>query len=323
MLSEDNDSASVPREGHSLLLGVGLTLALFGAGLLMGHFELHPAIFGGLVTAVWLLWTVGVWRGAARRLEHLGREIQQLRARYDAAFGERKDAREFLEGRRPASTGWLTQTLPQLVGSLVEDAARAARRKFVDEPKTGQQVSLEEQITAMTAELRRSQAITVVSIVGAISVAASTVYVYNAVSARSEKRAQREAMAEADSARWREKERLEAENRVRMERQSREAEAERKATAEAATNEKRRLAEEQAHREQLRRFAPEGTVYNLRRLDMKSEDGVSSIKPGEELKVVGANPDGTLRVRYGSWTADVPRANVTNDRDLASSVRRR
>jgi hypothetical protein len=83
----------------------------------------------------------------------------------------------------------------------------------------------------------------------------------------------------------------------------------------------RQRAAEAAELERKRRFAPDGTVYNLKLITVRLDDGLTSIPPGTELKVTRKNSDGTLHVEKGGLAADVPATDVTNDRDLAAAVR--
>lgn len=84
--------------------------------------------------------------------------------------------------------------------------------------------------------------------------------------------------------------------------------------------EQKRMAAE-AEIERIRRFAPVGTVYNLKLLSVSYQDGLASIPAGTELKVTKKNPDGTLHVENGDLATDVSPTAVTNDRDLAASLR--
>ena len=106
------------------------------------------------------------------------------------------------------------------------------------------------------------------------------------------------------------------EAQAELERQAKEAEAE-KIRKEA---QRKKMAED-AERERIRRFAPEGTVFNLKPLSVTHQDGLTTIPPGTELKVTKKSSDGTLHVQTGDLTADVPPSAVTNDRDLAATVR--
>lgn len=115
--------------------------------------------------------------------------------------------------------------------------------------------------------------------------------------------------------------------RADEEKQARESEAEKKRKAEEQkrmAEEQERIAEEQkriAALEHARRFAPEGTVYNLKLISVTTEEGVASIPPGTELKVINKHPDGTMRVQKDELVADVPLSAVTNDRDIVTALR--
>ena len=96
------------------------------------------------------------------------------------------------------------------------------------------------------------------------------------------------------------------------------AEAETRARRWAA---EQRRAVEEAERERTRRFAPDGTVYSLTRISFTTGDSVESIAPGTELNVISRSERGTLRVKRGSLETEVAASAVTNDRDLAASLR--
>jgi len=81
------------------------------------------------------------------------------------------------------------------------------------------------------------------------------------------------------------------------------------------------MAEVAPEAEPVRRLAPAGTVYNVKLISVRTQDGVSSILAGTELQNVRNNPDGTLHVRSGDLTADVLPSDVTNDLDVAAAVR--
>jgi hypothetical protein len=78
---------------------------------------------------------------------------------------------------------------------------------------------------------------------------------------------------------------------------------------------------EAAERERIRRFAPEGTVYSLKRITFTTEDGVTSIPAGTELKITRPASNGILRVQKDDLETDVPSAAVTNDRDVVAAIR--
>lgn len=82
----------------------------------------------------------------------------------------------------------------------------------------------------------------------------------------------------------------------------------------------RRVAEA-AERERIRRFTPEGTVYSLRRITFTTEDGVTSVPPGTELKITKPAANGIVRVQKDDLETDVPSAAVTNDRDVVTAIR--
>jgi hypothetical protein len=76
-----------------------------------------------------------------------------------------------------------------------------------------------------------------------------------------------------------------------------------------------------AEQERIRRFAPDGTGYSTTLISITTDDGVASIPPGVEIKVIKKNPNGTLRIQSGKTIGDAPAVDVTNDRNLAAAVR--
>ncbi len=106
------------------------------------------------------------------------------------------------------------------------------------------------------------------------------------------------------------------------------AQDERTRQAQEAEAEAQRWAAEQRHaadraeREKIRRFAPDGTVYSLIRISFATPEGVLSIAPGTELKVIGKLGGGMLQVTTGSLETQVPASAVTNDRDVAAALHR-
>jgi hypothetical protein len=73
--------------------------------------------------------------------------------------------------------------------------------------------------------------------------------------------------------------------------------------------------------EKKRRFAPEGTVFNLKPITVTVRHKSITISPGTELKVVKKNPDGTLHVQKNEVEADVLSDDVTTDRDWLAAYR--
>lgn len=72
-------------------------------------------------------------------------------------------------------------------------------------------------------------------------------------------------------------------------------------------------------RERTRRFAPEGTVYNLKPITVRKPNAV--IAPETELRLIRKNDNGTVHVQKDNLEADVPAEDVTNDRDWVSAYR--
>ncbi len=90
------------------------------------------------------------------------------------------------------------------------------------------------------------------------------------------------------------------------------------------TRPRRKSALAEAERAEFaRRFAPEGTLYLLRTVNVPIKGGLSSLLPGSEVTLVRENPDGTLHVKQadGSLEANIQTAWATDDRDLAADVR--
>jgi hypothetical protein len=77
---------------------------------------------------------------------------------------------------------------------------------------------------------------------------------------------------------------------------------------------RQRLAEaaEQEHR---RRFAPEGVLYNLKPLKIGPPNHRTVVAAESELMLVKRNEDGTIRVNWRGFEANVSAEDVTNDRD--------
>jgi|ERR1700736_6325002 len=78
---------------------------------------------------------------------------------------------------------------------------------------------------------------------------------------------------------------------------------------------------EAADRERKRRFAPEGTVYNLKPITVTTQHQKTTVAFGTELKLIKKNSDGTVHIEKGELQADVPGDDVTNDRDVLAAFR--
>ena len=61
----------------------------------------------------------------------------------------------------------------------------------------------------------------------------------------------------------------------------------------------------------------------LERVTYQHKNGVASIVPGEAVRLVKSNPDGTMKVRSGLYEFDVKESQVTNDLDLAREAERK
>ena len=98
-------------------------------------------------------------------------------------------------------------------------------------------------------------------------------------------------------------------NAVKQAAAKQEAEAEKQQAAEAA------------QRERIRRYAPEGSGFNINSIPIATADTVTTIPPGSPLTITAKNPDGTAHVKIGSYETDMPASEITNDRDLAAMLR--
>lgn len=75
-----------------------------------------------------------------------------------------------------------------------------------------------------------------------------------------------------------------------------------------------------AETEYNRRYASEGTLYNLKPLTAFIPNGVTTIPPGSELEVIGKKPNGLLKLRCGELESEAALSLLTNDRDLAAQA---
>jgi hypothetical protein len=78
---------------------------------------------------------------------------------------------------------------------------------------------------------------------------------------------------------------------------------------------------EQAEVERKRRFAPEGTVYNLKPVKLASGKQTVIASAESTLNVVRKNADGSVHVELNGAEADVPADDLTNDRDWLAAYR--
>ena len=110
----------------------------------------------------------------------------------------------------------------------------------------------------------------------------------------------------------------EADRQAAEEQRARKAQqAEMEARQQAA--DRKKLADE-VERERVRRFAPAGIVYSIKRITFTTPDGLMSVPPGTELKTTNTASNGMLRVCQGDLETDVPTSAVSNDRDLVAAV---
>jgi len=77
----------------------------------------------------------------------------------------------------------------------------------------------------------------------------------------------------------------------------------------------------QAEVERKRRFAPEGTVYNLKPVKLASDKRTVIASAESTLNVVRKNADGSVQVELNGAEADVPADDLTNDRDWLAAYR--
>ena len=77
----------------------------------------------------------------------------------------------------------------------------------------------------------------------------------------------------------------------------------------------------QAEVERKRRFAPEGTVYNLKPVKLAFGKQTVIASAESTLNVVRKNADGSVHVELNGAEADVPADDLTNDRDWLAAYR--
>ena len=87
------------------------------------------------------------------------------------------------------------------------------------------------------------------------------------------------------------------------------------------SNEEMAKQAEQAEVERKRRFAPEGTVYNLKPVALVSGKQTVIASAESTLNVVRKNADGSVHVELNGAEADVPADDLTNDRDWLAAYR--
>jgi len=87
------------------------------------------------------------------------------------------------------------------------------------------------------------------------------------------------------------------------------------------SNEEMAKQAEQAEVERKRRFAPEGTVYNLKPVKLASGKQTVIASAESTLNVVRKNADGSVHVELNGAEADVPADDLTNDRDWLAAYR--
>jgi hypothetical protein len=106
---------------------------------------------------------------------------------------------------------------------------------------------------------------------------------------------------------------------------SAEIEAVKKQLQEAAAQKyadfEKQQAADAAEREKKRRYAPEGSGFTVNPVPVTTADTVTTIPPGTPLTIVAKNPNGTVHVKLGEFETDLPPSEITNDRDLAATLR--
>ena len=70
-------------------------------------------------------------------------------------------------------------------------------------------------------------------------------------------------------------------------------------------------------------YASSNTFYVLERVIYQHTNGIAAIVPGESVRLVKQNPNGTMKVRSGLYEFEVKESQVTNDLDLAREAERK
>lgn len=70
-------------------------------------------------------------------------------------------------------------------------------------------------------------------------------------------------------------------------------------------------------------LAPTDTFYVLERVSFVHDTGVAAVVPGDSVRLVKRNPNGTMKVRAGLHEFEVKESQVTNDLDLARDAERK
>jgi hypothetical protein len=70
-------------------------------------------------------------------------------------------------------------------------------------------------------------------------------------------------------------------------------------------------------------YAPPDTFYVLERVSYAHATGVAAIVPGESVRLVKRNPNGTMKVRSGLYEFEVKDSQVTNDLEMARDAERK
>jgi hypothetical protein len=67
------------------------------------------------------------------------------------------------------------------------------------------------------------------------------------------------------------------------------------------------------------RTAPPGSFFLTRRVSVENSSGIIAILPGEMVKLLYRNKDGTVRVKWGAETLTVPEAQLAREFDATAS----
>ncbi len=86
---------------------------------------------------------------------------------------------------------------------------------------------------------------------------------------------------------------------------------------------RKQQAAEAAERERARRYAPEGTGFNINPIPITTADTVTTIPAAgtAHWRSHSKKPDGSVHVKMGDFETDLPATEITNDRDLAATLR--
>lgn len=69
-------------------------------------------------------------------------------------------------------------------------------------------------------------------------------------------------------------------------------------------------------------IAKPGVFYVLERTSIQHASGVAAVVPGEEVKLLKRNDNGTMKVTTGKYDFEMKESQLTNDLDLARAAER-